>query len=117
VIAWGSGPESVPDIQSTFSSFTGQTDDGGRVRARCPECGFVESTRLIQKPGEEIDAEVSSPVTKNGRRDAPKKMTKISEVTIRMNDGTIHQFLDESLTNWRRGERVIYIAGTSRPDE
>ncbi len=121
VMAWGSGSDDVPGvaqgIQSTFNTFTGRSDDSGRVRSRCPECGVVESTRLIQKPGEEIEADVSGSVTKSGRRDAPKKITKISEVTIRMNDGASHQFLDENHTNWRRGERVIFIAGANRSDE
>lgn len=120
-MAWGSGSDDVsgvaPGIQSTSNEVSGRSDDGVPVRSRCPECGVVESTRLIQKPGEETDADVSVLVTKSGRRNVPKKITKISEVTIRMNDGASHQFLDENLTNWRRGERVILIAGANRSDE
>ncbi len=117
VMAWGSGSDDVSGVQSTFNNFAGRNDDIGRVRGRCPECGIVESSRLIQRTGEEIDADVSGPVTKSGRRDAPIKTTKFSEVTIRMNDGTSHQFLDENQTNWRRGERVIFIAGANKAEK
>ncbi|MCP5228550.1 hypothetical protein [Accumulibacter sp.] len=107
----------APGVQSAFTDFTGRSDDAGRVRSRCPECGVVESTRLIQKPGEEIDADLSGPMARIGNRGAQEHSITATEVTIRMIDGARQHFLDGKHTNWRRGERVIFIAGANRPNE
>ena len=109
---WAWGPNSIPtstDVTSlalATEDFPAQSEVNELVRVRCKECGVVESTRMIERSDE-------GPGEKTGRYEMTRK-SKISEVTVRMSDGASHLFTDASLANWRPGERVIIIEGTTR---
>ena len=87
-----------------------------QVSARCMECGVVESTRLIEQSEEKFDQSTAGRVSKDGRNELPKKATNQSEVTVRMNDGASHLFEAAIPTNWKPGERVIFIEGNRTPN-
>ncbi|MEO8717052.1 MAG: hypothetical protein ABI423_02395 [Burkholderiales bacterium] len=61
-----------------------------RAKAKCTGCGFVESVRRVA-----------------GRRDAPETY----EITVRLRDGSAHSYTEAAPTQWRRGQRVVFIAG------
>ena len=61
-----------------------------RVRARCDECGVIESTRRVDTVG-------NSPA--------------IYEITVRLGNGSKRVLSDASPANWRPGERTILIDG------
>lgn len=61
-----------------------------RAKPRCAECGFVQSVRRVPARG-----------------DAPETY----EITLRLRDGSTHVHTGATRANWRRGERIIYIAG------
>lgn len=108
VWAWGPNSTSsdVTDLALATENFPAQSEVSEFLRVRCKECGVVESTRMIERSDE-------GPGEKTGRYEMTRK-SKISEVTVRMSDGASHLFTDASLANWRPGERVIIIEGTTR---
>ncbi len=67
-----------------------------RAKARCAECGVIESTREIETRNE--TAQASAP----GR---------IYETVVRLQDGSMHVINDVNPGIWRPGERVKLIAG------
>ncbi len=111
---WAWGPSSTPattptDVSGlaiTTENVPPQSDVNEFVRAKCEECGVVESTRMIERSDEGLGE-------KPGRYELTRK-SKISEVTVRMSNGASHLFTDKGLANWRPGERVIIIGGAAR---
>ena len=67
-----------------------------RARARCAECGVIESTREIETRNETTEA------------GAPGR---IYETVVRLQDGSMHVINDVNPGIWRPGERVKLIAG------
>lgn len=65
-----------------------------RAKKKCPECGFVQSVRRIEARG-------ATPET--------------YEITVRLRDGSTHVHTDATPANWRRGERIVFIAGERQP--
>ena len=63
-----------------------------RVKARCDECGVIDSMRRVAAAG-------FSP--------------GFYEITVRLGDGSIHVLSDASPANWRPGERIILIGGAN----
>jgi len=82
------------------------TGPEAHVSLKCAECGVVESTREIRQPGEGVDRGAAA-----GERPGSRY-----EVTVRMKDGASRVFLDANPANWRPGERVTLIQGTSQRD-
>jgi hypothetical protein len=66
---------------------------------KCAGCGVIASMREIQQPATGIDFRGES--------------TRSYEVTVRMNDGSSHVFMDSKPANWRPGQRVILVEGKS----
>lgn len=66
---------------------------GVRAKEKCPECGIVQSVRRIKARG-------NTPET--------------YEITLRLRDGSTHVHTESTPRNWRRGERVVFIAGERR---
>ena len=64
------------------------------AKVKCPACGFVQSVRRIKAHG-------STPET--------------YEITLRLRDGSTHVLTEAAPANWRRGERVVFIAGERQP--
>ena len=67
-----------------------------RAKARCAECGVIESTREIETRNE---------TTQAGAPD------RIYETVVRLQDGSMHVINDVNPGIWRPGERVKLIAG------
>jgi hypothetical protein len=60
------------------------------AKGRCPACGFVQSVRRVKARG-----------------NAPETY----EITVRLSDGSTHVHTESTPRNWRRGERIVFIAG------
>ena len=82
-------PETLAAPLSVAPSGTGKA----RVKARCDECGVIESMRRVAAVGH-----------------APA----IYEITVRLGDGSTHVLSDASPANWRPGERFNLIGGGNR---
>ena len=78
---------------------------------RCSECGVIESTRIIVQSQKESERNTPGLATNDGLTESSARTVKVSDVTVRMSDGSIHQFVDANLANWRPGERLIFIEG------
>ena len=81
-------PESSAALLSDFEPGVGQS----RVKARCEECGEIESMRKVAAVG-------NSPTT--------------YEITVRMRDGSTRVNSDASPANWRPGDRMLLIGGAA----
>ena len=90
-------------------------------RARCPECGVVESIVEIERYADigehgmvpvNIDDDTATTATDRAQRPhaAP---ARIFAMTIRFRDGTTTVFHESTARNWQPGVRVIVIAGNS----
>ena len=64
-----------------------------RSRTKCPECGVVESMRSVAQGG---------------------NLPALHEITVRLRDGSIRVSSQVNPAQWRVGERIILIDGTSR---
>jgi len=108
VMAWSpvSGEVTSPDVITSSSQAPLVTDIPGNPK--CPECGFIESSRMIVR-----ERQVFGTDRENVSKEAPVTSFGMSEVTVRMNDGTNRQFVDANPSNWRPGERMIFIEGVS----
>jgi hypothetical protein len=60
------------------------------AKTKCPACGFVASVRRLKARG-----------------DIPETY----EITLRLRDGSTHVLTEATPGNWRRGQRVVFIAG------
>lgn len=87
---------------------------GARLRAKCGECGIVESLRQIKPAGKANIPVASGRVAKLALNEVVAKSNKRYEVTVRMRDGTSRVFEESTPANWRPGERVTFIDGASR---
>lgn len=67
---------------------------GVRVKAKCGTCGFVQSVRRVAARGD-------SPAT--------------YKITVRLRDGSTHVHTEAAPNGWRRGQRVVFIAGERPP--
>jgi len=86
-------------------------------RAKCAECGVVESTRDVGPAGKALDPRASGGVTRGGRKEPAGTSAKRYQVTVRMKDGTSRVFLDVNPAHWRAGERVTFIDGASNSSD
>lgn len=123
VLAWA--PDAADEEEKRAPDQTlevpqAQSEVDMRVRARCAECGVVESTRMVVQRDDGMLYGSPGVATRNGRRELPTKATEakkakkavtFAEVTLRMNDGESRRFIDANPDNWRPGERVIFIEG------
>lgn len=81
---------------------------------KCMECGVIESRRTIVQDEDAAAPGAATPMIVGGLKEIRRSPVSVSEVTVRMNDGTSRRFVDEGLSNshtWRTGERMIFIEG------
>lgn len=78
---------------------------GMRARARCAECGFIESTSERKTLDEVVAATVtaSASATPSNRR----------WITVRLADGSRHVIDDMQPAQWRPRQRVIVIGSAA----
>ena len=113
VMAWVPNSTEVTGDSVVVNNLPALPEVDPPASQKCMECGVVESSRTIVRDEEDIDRNAASRVKLGGLNEMPGKAVKMSEVTVRLNDGTTHQFADANLTNWRPGERLIFIEGVS----
>jgi hypothetical protein len=84
-----------------------------RSRAWCPECGFVESIRYIERSG---NAGIVGGVSR-GASDSTMAVSaapgKDYEITVRFRDGSTTIFNEATPRAWRLGSQVIVIGGSN----
>ena len=88
-----STPEQPADTLALPAAATPPGTGVSRSKARCEECGVIESTRRVDPAG-------SSPA--------------VYEITVRLANGSTRVLSDVSPANWRPGERTIFIDGGSQ---
>jgi len=91
-----------------------RAEGAARVRVKCAECGVVASAREIGQFGGGIDPGAAGSLARGGRTQTLGKSAQGYEVTVRMKDGASRAFTAANSANWRAGERVIIIEGTSQ---
>jgi hypothetical protein len=81
-----------------------------RRKAKCPECGFVESIREVEAHGEAIPPVAARRPMAENRNPTPVRSAGRT-ITVRLEDGSSRVIVDTNPGTWRRGERVIVIDG------
>ena len=85
---------------------------GARAYA-CAECGVIVSTRAIEAPDEQTEANAPGRTAAGSRGGIEGKPVRNYEIAIRLRDGSMRVVADANPTRWRRGERVTIIAGVN----
>lgn len=101
-----SGPAPVPNQLALLGEPSIDTHSNLNTRVKCPECGVVESAR-------ELATERSADSSMERSAEARPPPLRRYEITLRMKDGSSHHFVDASPANWRPGQRIILISGSS----
>lgn len=109
-MALAPGANDFSDLGLDLSHLSFKADDALNEMAFCPECGIVESIRKTAQ----VDNQVLTGTVGHIRSQQNAMAEKTVEVTLRMKDGSSHQFIDANPENWRSGERVILISGMNR---
>ena len=102
-------PSERPEVPSAIEA-PAQGLRTTRAKARCAECGVIESTREIETRNEETGAGAPNRTPAGG--EAEKMPTRIYETVVRLQDGSLHVINDVNPERWRPGERVTLIDGT-----
>ena len=80
---------------------------------RCAGCGVIESTREIETPDEWSGVSAGGRTAAGNRGAVEAKRQRNSEITIRLQDGSLRVITDTNPARWRHGERVTIIAGVN----
>ena len=110
VVAFAPGSNDSSGPGFVTNKFSQLTDDAENIRVKCPECGVVESRREIVQ----LDKDGVHDMADQTRSRRNTMSARSYEVTLRMKDGRSHQFMATNPENWRLGERVILISGTTK---
>jgi hypothetical protein len=94
-----------------------RAEGAARVKVKCAECGVVASARKIGQLGGGIDPGAAGGLAMGGRNQTLDKSAQGYEVTVRMKDGASRVFMGANSANWRAGERVMIIKGTSQSND
>lgn len=81
-----------------------------RRKARCQECGLIESIRETEGDGEAIPPIAARRLVAENRGPTPVRSAGRT-ITVRLEDGSSRVIVDTNPGRWRRGERVIVIEG------
>jgi hypothetical protein len=93
----GLAPDQMPAVETMREA---------RVHARCAECGVIVSMRKIERHKED-----PGPGEDGDRDESRLKASRNYEFTVRMDDGSSRVIEAAYAAAWRRGERLIVIAG------
>jgi hypothetical protein len=104
-------PDALLGAQAPRATPQGEGDT--RPTVKCAGCGVIASMREIRQPATGIDPGTAGGTARRGQSDLPGESTRSYEVTVRMNDGSNHVFMDSKPANWRPGQRVILVEGRS----
>ena len=98
----GLAPDQMPAVETMSEA---------RVFARCAECGVIVSMRKIERHKEEPDPGAAGSGAAGNRDESRLKASRNYEFTVRMDDGSSRVIEAANAAAWRRGERLIVIAG------
>jgi hypothetical protein len=104
MMGWGS---SLPGDSGSFLA----PAESPAARARCAECGMIESIREIDSHGEFNGL---GPIDTAAGEYVRVKLARSSVIVVRLFDGSSRVVTDASPARWRAGERVIVIDGADR---
>jgi hypothetical protein len=85
-----------------------------RRKARCKECGRIESIRRTDEHGKIVPHNGSARSAAEKKNRTSEKST-LSEITVRLEDGSSRVMTDADPGRWRLGERVKVIDGLAGP--
>ena len=94
---------------------SGQADGQVRAKSRCPGCGVIVSMREIDGQDEKACSGATGTVADGIQDGIPGRLTGGYEITVRMADGSSRVIEAANAAAWRRGERLIVIAGAIPP--
>ena len=107
IMGWGANPTDAPgDGLAPDQMPAVETMSAARVFARCAECGVIVSMRKIERHKED-----PGPGADGDRDESRLKASRNYEFTVRMDDGSSRVIEAAYAAAWRRGERLIVIAG------
>jgi len=114
-VSRSSATAAVPRVDDVVGQMTVPPDSSAPAEITCAECGMIESVRLMPRE-QETDPHARNLLNWDGLTGPTVAAVRMSEITVRMNDGTSHQFVDANRSKWHPGERMIFIEGikTSR---
>lgn len=98
----GLAPDQMPAVETMREA---------RVHARCAECGVIVSMRKIERRKEDSGPGAAGGGTAGNRDESRLKAARNHEITVRMADGSSRVIEAANAAAWRRGERLIVIAG------
>ena len=104
----GLAPDQTPAVQTMGES---------RANARCAECGVIVAMRKIERHKEDSGPGAARDGTAGNRDENRLKATRDYEITVRMADGSNRVIEAANAAAWRRGERLIIIAGAIPPHQ
>lgn len=114
--AWGQNAIDPPATADATDQHLLSAENETRARARCAECGVVESIREILQAGEDNDPRATGSPARSSRNKSARKPVRHTahyEITVRRRNGDSHVFIEANAANWRPGERVSLIDGAS----
>ena len=107
IMGWGANPtDASGDGLAPDQMPAVETRSEARVFARCAECGVIVSMRKIERHKED-----PGPGADGDRDESRLKASRNYEFTVRMDDGSSRVIEAAYAAAWRRGERLIVIAG------
>jgi len=107
IMGWGANPtDASGDGLAPDQMPAVETMSETRVFARCAECGVIVSMRKIERHKED-----PGPGAAGDRDESRLKASRNYEFTVRMDDGSSRVIEAAYAAAWRRGERLIVIAG------
>ena len=116
VMAWAPSAADTKSDDVVADNAPARTDVETPTIHKCVECGVIESRRTIVRDEEASAPGATTPAMVGGLNEIRRSSASVSEVTVRMSDGTSRQFVDASISNshnWHPGERMIFIEGVS----
>ena len=116
VMAWAPSAADTKSDDVVADNAPARTDVETPTIHKCMECGVIESRRTIVRDEEASAPGATTPAMVGGLNEIRRSSASVSEVTVRMSDGTSRQFVDASISNshnWHPGERMIFIEGVS----
>ena len=110
----GQGFQRVPEPAGAIEAAAApaMAAPAARVR-RCAECGVIESIQEIKDPDEVTAVKSPGRITNRSHGGIAATPLRNYEITIRLQDGSMHMIRDAKPAKWRRGEPVTFIAGVN----
>jgi hypothetical protein len=112
IMGWGANPtDASGDGLAPDQMPAVETMSEARVFARCAECGVIVSMRKIERHKEDPGPGAAGSGAAGNRDESRLTAARNYEFTVRMADGSSRVIEAANAAAWRRGERLIVIAG------